>query len=201
MKGLIRSASLTNFAEVARKVGLDPGRMLSEFGLPRHCLRDPDLKVPVESVRRLLETAAERSGVEAFGLLMAETRQLSNLGPVGLLVREQPTVRLAVDGGLLGIALFSLAIRRPFTLQYARERVPEQYWGLPIFLTTNRIITSVWAATFAIHVAADAAAQYVAAIPIWVDVVVSIAAFVGAVIFTRRYPEAVRRRAIASALG
>ena len=110
------------------------------------------------------------------------------------------TVRLAVDGGLLAIALFSLAIDRPFTLQYARERVPEQYWGLPVFLTTNRIITSVWAATFAVHVAADAAAQYVAAIPIWVDVVVSIAAFVGAVIFTRRYPEAVRRRALANAL-
>jgi AraC-like DNA-binding protein len=28
---------------------------------------------------------------------MAETRQLSNLGPVGLLVREQPTLRLAVE--------------------------------------------------------------------------------------------------------
>ena len=41
--------------------------------------------------------AAERSGIEAFGLLMAETRQLSNLGPLGLLVREQPTVRLALE--------------------------------------------------------------------------------------------------------
>jgi len=109
------------------------------------------------------------------------------------------TVRLAVDGGLLAIALVSLAIDRPFTLQYARERVPEQNWGLPIFLTTNRIITGVWAATFAIHVAADAAAQYVSTIPIWVDVVVSIAAFVGAVVFTRLYPEAVQRRALASA--
>jgi len=110
------------------------------------------------------------------------------------------TVRLAVDGGLLAIALVSLAIDRPFTLQYASEQVPEQYWGLPIFLTTNRIITGVWAATFAILVAADGAAAYVPAIPVWVDVVVSIAAFVGAVVFSRRYPQAVRRRAIANAL-
>jgi hypothetical protein len=109
------------------------------------------------------------------------------------------TVRLAVDGGLLAIALVSLVIDRPFTLQYAREQVPEQYWGLPVFLVTNRIITGVWAATFAIHVAADAAAEYVSAIPIWVDVVVSIAAFVGAVFFSRRYPVAVRRRALAKA--
>jgi uncharacterized membrane protein len=110
------------------------------------------------------------------------------------------TVRLAVDGGLLAITLVSLAIDRPFTLQYARERVPQQYWGLPIFLSTNRIITGVWAVTFAIHVAADAAAEYVSVIPIWLDVVVSIAAFVGAVVFSRRYPEAVRRRALANAL-
>ena len=104
------------------------------------------------------------------------------------------TVRLAVDAGLLAIALVSLAIDRPFTLQYARERVPEQYWHLPVFLTTNRIITAVWAATFAVHAAADTAAAYVSMIPIWLDVVVSVAAFVAAVVFTRRYPEAVRRR-------
>ena len=96
MPGSIRSASLTNYSEVARKAGLDPARMLSEFGLPIRCLRNPDLMVPIENVRRLLETSAQRSGVEAFGLLMAEHRKLSNLGPVGLLVREQPTLRGAI---------------------------------------------------------------------------------------------------------
>ena len=111
MPGLIRSASLTNFGDVARKVGLDPTRLLTEFGLPQRCLVDPELKVPIDSVRQLLEAAAERSGVEALGLLMAETRRLSNLGPVGLLVREQPTVRLALDalagyGRQLNEALF-----------------------------------------------------------------------------------------------
>src|SRR4026207_1429461 len=114
---LIRSAVLTNFAEVARSVGLDSYRLLADLGLPQRCLLDSDLKVPIDAVRELLERAAQRSGIEAFGLpvaavaepldraaqrsgieafglLMAETRQLSNLGMVGLLVREQPTVRL-----------------------------------------------------------------------------------------------------------
>jgi len=127
-----------------------------------------------------------------FGLLTAYTLLAAPRWTVA-------TVRLAVDGGLLAIALVSLAIDRPFTLQYARERVPEQFWGLPIFLTTNRIITGVWAGTFAIHVAADGAAEYVSAIPIWVDVAVAIAAFLGAVWFSRWYPEAVRRRALANA--
>ena len=97
MNGIIRSASLTNFAAVARDVGLDPSRMLRQFGLPARCLDDPDVAVPLDGVRAMLEAAAEQSGVEGLGLLMAETRRLSNLGPLGLLVREQPTLRLAVE--------------------------------------------------------------------------------------------------------
>ncbi len=97
MNGLIRGASLTHYAEVARHAGLDPSRMLSEFGVPSRCLKEPELKVPIDAVRRLLEASAERSGVEGFGLLMAEARRLSNLGPLGLLIREQPTMRLALE--------------------------------------------------------------------------------------------------------
>ena len=99
MAGKVRSASLTNYVEVARSVGLDPHRMVSEFGLPPGCLRDPELMVPVDAVRQLLEASAERSGCEGFGLLMAEARRLSNLGAVGLLIREQPTLRLGLEVG------------------------------------------------------------------------------------------------------
>jgi hypothetical protein len=37
-------------------------------------------------------------------------------------------VRLRVDVGLLLIVLVSIAIRRPFTLQYAKEQVPREMW-------------------------------------------------------------------------
>jgi AraC-like DNA-binding protein len=70
--------------------------MLSECGLPARSLQDSELMIPIDAVRGLLEASAERSGVEAFGLLMAESRRLSNLGPLGLLIREQPTLRLAL---------------------------------------------------------------------------------------------------------
>jgi hypothetical protein len=109
------------------------------------------------------------------------------------------TVRVAVDGGLLAIVLVSLAIGRPFTLQYARERVPEAFWGLPVFHATNRIISAVWGVAFAVLVAADAAAESVPAVPLWLDVVASVAAFLGAVWFTRWYPARVERRARAAA--
>src|SRR5689334_12198735 len=49
-------------------------------------------------------------------------------------VLEEPTwsvigVRLCVDSGLLLIVLVSMAVGRPFTLQYAREQVAREFWG------------------------------------------------------------------------
>ena len=40
MPRLIRSAVLNNFVEVARSVGLDPYRMITEFHLPAACLTE-----------------------------------------------------------------------------------------------------------------------------------------------------------------
>jgi AraC-like DNA-binding protein len=97
VRGLIRSASLTTFSEVARQAGLDPRALLREFDLPPRCLTEPELRIPVDAVRRLLEASAERSGVEGFGLRMAAARRLSDMGPLGLLMREQRTVRLALE--------------------------------------------------------------------------------------------------------
>ena len=99
----------------------------------------------------------------------------------------------------LAIVLVSLAIGQPFTLQYARERVPEQFWALPVFFTTNVVITTIWAGAFAVLVAADAAAEWLPAVPLWVDIVASIVAFVGAVWFSNWYPAVVQRRSLAAA--
>ena len=97
MSALVRAASLTNYVEVARAAGLDPARMLVDAGLRPSMLAEPDLKIPAERVGRLLEASAAASGNESFGLRMAESRQLSNLGPVGLLIRDQPTLRDSLD--------------------------------------------------------------------------------------------------------
>jgi len=96
MTNLVRSASLTNFAVIARSAGLDPLALLADVDLDPVCLHDPDLRIPSDTVRRLLEAAATASKMDNFGLRMAETRQLSNLGAVALVVREEPTVRRVV---------------------------------------------------------------------------------------------------------
>jgi len=46
-------------------------------------------------------------------------------------------VKLGVDAGVLAISLASLAIRHPFTLQYAREAVDTETAKLPDFLKAN----------------------------------------------------------------
>src|SRR5262245_40592368 len=97
MPRLIRSAALTNYAELSRSLGLDPYRMLTISGLPAACLEDPELRVPIKAVVRLLEESAIRSGKADFGLRLAESRTVANLGALALLVREQPTIRKALD--------------------------------------------------------------------------------------------------------
>lgn len=96
MTASIRSAALSNYVDVARQVGLDPFRLVAQTGLPSECLHDSDLRVPARAVLQLLEMSAHLSGEEAFGLRLAETRRLSTLGLVGMLARDEPTVRLAL---------------------------------------------------------------------------------------------------------
>ena len=110
MPALLRSASLTGYAELAREAGLNPIALMLEVGLPLSALREPDLKISADAVAALLELSAQGSGDETFGLRMAESRRLSNLGPIGMLVREEPTLRRAFEELLRFIHLHNSAL-------------------------------------------------------------------------------------------
>ena len=109
---LVRAASLTGFAELAWGFRLDPFALAREAGVPPAVLSDPDLKVEGSRVAALLALAAERAGAPDFGLRLAETRMPSNLGPVGLILRDQPTLRraLTVVGQVLWLHNEALSI-------------------------------------------------------------------------------------------
>ncbi|WP_427920523.1 hypothetical protein [Streptomyces sp. cg40] len=49
---------------------------------------------------------------------------------------------------LAATALASLAVRRPFTLAFARAEVPREFWHAPRFIRVNMVLTSIWAAAF-----------------------------------------------------
>ena len=110
MTSLVRSACLTNFADVAARCSLGALALLKEVGLPARGLEDPDLRVPALSVGRLLELAATRGAEPAFGLRMAESRRLSNLGYLGMLVRDEPTLRSALEALMQNIRLHTDAL-------------------------------------------------------------------------------------------
>ena len=55
-------------------------------------------------------------------------------------------MKFAVDAGVFLIALLSIAIAQPFTLQYAREMVDAETTKLPGFMRANYIITWAWTA-------------------------------------------------------
>ena len=50
---------------------------------------------------------------------------------------------------ILALISFASLFFTPFTEQYAREQVPEQYWGSPKFKAINRKLTTMWACIFA----------------------------------------------------
>jgi hypothetical protein len=101
-------------------------------------------------------------------------------------------VRLCVDGGLLLIVLISMALRRPFTLQYAREQVAPEFWDSPSFVRTNYVITAVWALAFVMMVLAELALLFVPSLPPRIGILAIVAALVGAMKFTGWYPERVK---------
>jgi AraC-like DNA-binding protein len=160
MPTLVRAACLTHFADVARACGLDPVRQLLDAGLDPTVLQQPDLLIPTDRASQLLETSAQRAGLETFGLRMARARQLSNLGPVGMLVRDQPTLReslqvlmryqaamngaLAVlieDQGALSVVREELIAQRPVPMRQGIELAV----GV-LFATMRQLLGSSWQA-------------------------------------------------------
>jgi hypothetical protein len=98
------------------------------------------------------------------------------------------TVKLTVDTGVLAISLMSLAIRRPFTLQYARQMVDAETARTPGFIRANYIITSAWSGAFLLMVLANVLMIYLPGLPLWSGLLIAFAARNSAVYFTRWYP-------------
>jgi hypothetical protein len=98
-------------------------------------------------------------------------------------------MRLCVDSGLLLIILASLALRRPFTLQYAREQVSADVANSRTFLRVNDIMTIAWSAAFGVLILADLMLLYRPQWPMGIAIALSVSALASAAKFTAWYPE------------
>jgi hypothetical protein len=113
---------------------------------------------------------------------------------------SSPTVRLAVDGGVLVIALASIVLRFPFTLQYAREVVDAETRKLPGFLRANYVITWAWTLAFVLMVITNVLMIYLPNLPLWAGIAIALAARNSAAYFTKWYPKHRREMAAKQAL-
>lgn len=98
-------------------------------------------------------------------------------------------IRLALDLGIFAVAVISIALRRPFTMQYARETTDEATQREPSFVQVNYVLTAVWAAAMAAMMAIDILALYLPWLPLWAGLALTFVLRSGAVQFTKWYPQ------------
>lgn len=131
----VRAAALTGYADLASSLGIDPYAQLRVAGIDAACLNNPDLKIPVLRLHVLLESSAQAAGVEDFGLRLAMSRRMSNLGLIALAARDEPTVRAALHCLARTLHLHNDALRIDIEEQNGvvviREQVLARLAGVP----------------------------------------------------------------------
>jgi AraC-like DNA-binding protein len=96
-KPLARYAALSGYGALSGLLGLDWDPLMRSVGLDAADLAAQDKWIPATAVAQLLEISAAASGREDFGLRLAEFRRLANLGPLTLVIREEPDVRSILE--------------------------------------------------------------------------------------------------------
>ena len=87
-------------------------------------------------------------------------------------------------------ALASLALKEPFTIQYARLSVPKEKWDHPVFYRVNWLLTAVWSAYFLISFVVN-----VLSVTLHRNLAWTLLPFiVPAMIFTVRFPAYYRKK-------
>jgi AraC-like DNA-binding protein len=92
-----RYAALSGYGALSDSLGLDWAPLMRSVGLDPAGLAVQDRWIPAAAVARLLEISAVASGRDDFGLRLVEFRRLANLGPLALVIREEPDVRSVLE--------------------------------------------------------------------------------------------------------
>lgn len=105
---------------------------------------------------------------------------------------------ILANGALAAGTWVTLAVGRPFTLDYAREHTDPSLWNDPLFLRTNTTIAAAWGVAFTIGAGLAYAKIQDTGQPEWVFEVANYAFMLSAIAFTSWYPVVVRRKARAA---
>lgn len=129
----------------------------------------------------------EAFAVVFFGILAG----IGLIAPESLLDWLQRWAGELSNIALAVFAVGTLLIRRPFTLAYAKDSTPAEYWDSPLFTRINYVISAVWALAFTVSAISGAIGGAVLrdADNFWTGWIVPIGAIIFAVSFTEFYPD------------
>ncbi len=102
---------------------------------------------------------------------------------------------------LAGMAFGTLAMKNPFTYQYAKEDWDKSYWNDPAFIHINEIITGVWGGIFILNTLLGGLAVFVfPAQKILLSVILPNLGVVAGIVFSSRFPAYASRKSVAARL-
>lgn len=89
---LVRAEILAGYLSLAASLKIDARRLLRDVRLDKIDFSNRRLDIPVSAVIELLERSAEQARIEDFGLRLSSQHGLAQIGPLALLLLEQPTM-------------------------------------------------------------------------------------------------------------
>ncbi len=96
MTHLARSVVLNGFEQLVREYGVEPERLLADFGLSSEILHAEDHWIATRTVAQLLNAAAEATREPYFGMLLVTRQDATTLGPMGAFLETSTTLAEAI---------------------------------------------------------------------------------------------------------
>ena len=124
---LVRSSVLIEYRRLALALGLDALDLMARANISQSYLEDRELTLPMSAVVDLFEITAHSSGIQDFGIRLAEMRGLPDLGLITLMLREETDVRTALKSLTAMLHLHSDAL-----YMYLDERGRDPFLSIDI---------------------------------------------------------------------
>jgi hypothetical protein len=174
--------------------GIAPWVLFSLFATPG---RFEEAVCAALGLTLLMLWIGSRRGISVHSLEVFGVAFFAILAVVGLTASDGTIRWLELWAGELtnvALALFACATliaRKPFTVAYAKERAPQEYWDSALFLHINYAISAVWAAAFTVSAIVGFVGDVVLhdSNNFWTGWVLQIATLFFAVAFSEFYPD------------
>ncbi len=105
---------------------------------------------------------------------------------------------ILANGTLACSTWLTVALKKPFTLEYSREHTAPSLWNDPLFIRSNMLITSAWGLAFTLNAVLAWGKLERLVLPEWGYEVVSYSILAATVAFTTWYPKALRQRRLSA---